>query len=98
MKRVVGGKSYNTETAERIAHTEGSYEKDGRRGTWEYEITLYRTPKTAWFTVEREWRENDEDSIRTTFETLTLDEAIAWVKQYSCELFNGEYFPAIEEA
>jgi hypothetical protein len=29
---------------------------------------------------------------------MTLDEALAWVKDNQCELFQPDYFPAIEEA
>jgi hypothetical protein len=106
VKRVVNGKAYNTETAERIALAEQRYDKGER--TWISETTLYRTPKGAWFLVETEWPQDkgrDKNETRTTFtafestKTLSsLDQAFEWVKSFQCELLNPEYFPTIEEA
>jgi hypothetical protein len=101
MKRVVGGKAYNTDTAERIARREGTYDKSNSssyEAIWAYEIVLYRTPKGAYFTVEREWPDGSEDKARSHFEALSLDEALAWVRREQCELLNDAYFPAFEDA
>jgi hypothetical protein len=46
MKRVIEGKLYNTDTAQRIASAESSY-SPGDFAYWEE--TLYRTPRGAWF-------------------------------------------------
>src|SRR5262249_24264397 len=100
MKRVIDAKSYNTDTAEVIAETKGSYTK--RYGEdWEYHTVLYRTPKGAWFTVETEWPEDvpeDERHELEAFEVLSLDGAMKWVKSNECTLHKGDYFPSIEEA
>jgi hypothetical protein len=56
MKRVVNGKAYNTETAEKIARSQGTYNKGSWRNknTWGFDYVLYRIPKGAWFRVETE--------------------------------------------
>ena len=107
MKRVVDGKAYNTETAERIAVARETYEKGFRE--WISETVLYRTPKGAWFLVESEWPENDygEREIRATFKALNgpesgesspLDAAIAWVSRHQCDVVKPDYFPSFEDA
>ena len=100
MKRVVGGKAYNADTAQTIAVAEDTYEKNDR--DWLSRNTLYRTPKGAWFVVEEDWPEEergDPDDVRIKFRIIRdLDHALEWVRGCQCEIKNDEYFPAIEEA
>jgi|SRR6516164_1981230 hypothetical protein len=100
MKRVVDGKAYNTDTAEAIATKE-------ERTELTCKVTLYRTPKGNWFTVEEElpvgnWKDSNYESIpnpRRTFRALPdLDTAFRWVNAAGVELVEGKYFPSLEEA
>jgi hypothetical protein len=71
MKRVIGGKRYDTETATLIAdnvYWDGhNFERNGRN-TW-----LYRTPRGAYFQVTGSRWEGERD----TLEPLSRDDAIA---------------------
>ena len=77
MRRVIDGKSYDTDTAVKVAVSE-PWDDDDRN---EVRATLYRTKGGAFFTVYRTEREdvNEEPEYIHSFETMTRDEAHKWV-------------------
>lgn len=71
MRRVIGGKIYNTETATLIADTtyaDGRNKHTGGRATF-----LYTTAKGAYFACHETCWQNERDVI----EPLTTEEAVA---------------------
>lgn len=111
MKRIIGGKAYNTETAQHIATAKYSYEK--RRGEeWSGSWDLYRTKGGAFFLVRQETPEDGSPwdlypnelwkKTMTEFFPLTYDNAYAFVRGEAqadnIELLVDGIFPSIPEA
>jgi hypothetical protein len=75
MKRIIGGKVYDTDTAEVIAdnaYWDGhNFERQGRN------TFLYKTPKNNYFAVHLTQLEGERD----TLEPLTQDEAVTLYEQ-----------------
>ena len=86
MKRVIDGRTYNTDTATMIARAQHSEDAQGSEGAIEQLIELYQTRGGAFFRVthtetsrqnnEGEWR----DIERHEFDALTESEARAWTE------------------
>lgn len=94
MKRIIGGRLYDTDTAEEVGQGRTTDEWE----SWEIDETLYRK-KTGEFFI---WRDmfGDGDAVDVynwviahRLEPLSLDQAKAWVEKYLeveeyCELFG----------
>jgi len=101
MKRIIYGKRYDTETAERIAHDSESNPSDFRY----YNESLYRTKRGAWFVAGEggalsSWAQPAEgggscygEGIRP----LSEDEARDWL-EHAEETEALEKFFSIEDA
>jgi hypothetical protein len=79
MKRIIGGKSYNTATAQHVAQAEereGTEAQDVELAT---AYNLYRTKGGAFFLVISEWRivdgQDDDAAIFSEFYPLDYDQA-----------------------
>ena len=96
MKKVIDGRSYNTETAKKVA--EYSY---GEWGDWDrVEQTLYLTKNGSWFlageggarseysrqVAQNRWSGGED--IRA----LTADEALLWLEEHSKTEAIEEHF------
>jgi hypothetical protein len=86
MKRIIGGKIYNTDTATRIAEfSNGCYGGDFHK----VEETLYRTKKGAWFleycggALSKYSRSlgNNSSTGSHGLQALASDEAYAWLEE-----------------
>lgn len=103
MKRIIDGKSYNTETAECIAY----YESPHNRGDFHrFEEGLYRTKKGAWF-IAGEGGALSKYSRPVIggrgggegLEPLTEDQARQWLEEHNFVDELEEHFGSqIEEA
>lgn len=104
MKKVIDRKSYNTETAEEIAHWESPHNPGDFNAS---EETLYRTKNWAWFL----WGEggpmskyavslgNNSTGGSSNIMPLTPDEAINWLEEHDFTDEIEEHFAdQIEEA
>ena len=103
MKKVIDGKIYNTETAERIAGDNSPYNP----GDFQYENTsLFKTKKGASFLAGKggaasRWAQpvgNNGRSGGEGIEALTAAEALAWCEANDVDAdVIAEHFP-VEEA
>jgi len=100
MKRVIDGKIYNTDTAERIGTHGYSNFRDFR-----YENTdLYKTKKGAWFLCGEggplsRWSQSrgNEQTGGSGIEALTTTEALAWCEAAGINADTiAEYFLVVE--
>lgn len=86
--KVIGGKRYNTETAQRIAYYRNSANK---RDFHQFEETLYKTPSGAFFLVgeggpmskySETIGQNQWSGSGDNFTPMTRAEALQWCEQY----------------
>lgn len=83
MRKIIDGKVYDTETAEKVAATSSGYDVS-LAGTTLHEDTLYRTRKGAWYVHDYYACRmgNPEDSeIRETITPLADEEAHDWLAE-----------------
>jgi hypothetical protein len=92
MKRVIDGKSYNTDTATIVAKWEYKDQDD-----YDTEATLYQTRGGAFFIVDV-W-ENDEGHPKVYFETMSRDEVRRLVERTdNLAIINGKMLDEPPEA
>jgi hypothetical protein len=104
MKRVIEGKTYNTETATLIG--EASYGYSGDFNAWDE--TLYRTPKGAFFLVgsggaRTRWRERVSQNTwcgGEGMQALSAAEALEWCELHDVDVdvISAHFGDLIEEA
>ena len=86
MRKVIGGRAYDTETAELVAS--GSHDHEMSQAWW----SLYRTSAGAWFEVAA-----DHEGIVEEFAARTEGEARRWLERHASHLV-GKYFGTAPEA
>lgn len=86
MKRIINGRSYDTDTAERVAYGDHGHEMS--QAWW----ALYRTRQGAFFEVVA-----DHDGSLQEFKPLTDQEAYAFMERHANDLIE-EYFGPMPEA
>jgi hypothetical protein len=86
VKRIINGRSYDTDTATRVAYGEHGHEMS--QAWW----GLYRTKQGAFFEVVA-----DHDGILQEFKPLTYQEAYAFMERHANHLIE-EYFGPMPEA
>lgn len=101
MKRIIGGKALNTETAQPIARTAYTMSKtDDKDGPEKLSVTetLYRT-RGGQFFMHRVNTPTDRRYVRMDeWGLLNYDEAHAYARQGDVELLAEGIFPTIPEA
>ena len=104
MKKIINGKMYNTETAEKIATDESSC---GRGDFNWYEETLYKTQKGNYFITGKggpmsRWAQTvgqNSWSEGSGIETLSKQEALDWLERAGeTEAIEKHFSAEIEEA
>ena len=103
IKRIIDGKAYNTDTAQKVARAKFTYEKNSAR--WISVATLYRTKGGAFFTVEVEKPDEAYADSRefVTFKPLSYDAAHKFARgdlnmSAGVELLADGIFPSVPEA
>jgi len=103
MKAIIGGKRYDTETAEQIAQGGNSYPMSDFKCTIE---TLYRTKRGAWFLVGEGggmskyrrrvggmWGWGEE------LRPLSTDEVVEWLEaEGECDILERDFPNAVQDA
>ena len=101
MKRIINGRVYNTDTADRI----GNFASDCGRGDFRYEDTdLYKTKKGAWFICGEggplsRWSQSCGNGQRggSGIEVMTTAEALSWAESAGIDAdVIAEHFAVIE--
>lgn len=103
MKRVIGGKLYDTETAECVHEWSNGY---FRNDFHHCEEALYKTAKGAWFLSGEggplsKYAEHvgNESHGGDGIQVLTGEEALAWLERVEAPAdIIAEHFPDVEEA
>jgi hypothetical protein len=91
MRKVIDGKTYNTETAQLIAddvYWDGSNFERNHRNTW-----LYKTPKGAYFVVIGSHWQGERDTLKPVseeeaqrlYETLDNEQYVSWEEAFGRE-------------
>ena len=102
MKRIIDGKTYNTETAQKIHEYSRGYAGDFHQ----FSEALYLTKKGAWFLAGEggpmtRYATHHTDGSRSGGEdliVLTPDEALDYLEHADCDAETIEFHFQIEEA
>jgi hypothetical protein len=96
MKRIIRGRTYNTDTATHVAHSRYFYSDNVWEEATEHEANLYLTRGGAFFAVVTK---PDEDASKATIEPMTWEDAEKWVMESGeTELYDESVFAAPPEA
>lgn len=103
MKKIIGGKRYNTETAEEIASFGNGL---GTRDFRNYDETLYKTKNGNWFLAGEggpmtKYAEPCGDMMCGGSDIIPLgpDEALAWLESHNeADAIDTHFADKIEEA
>jgi hypothetical protein len=96
MKRIVNGRTFNTDTSERIAQKQFE-EPVFQSDPIEWEDTLYETRGGAFFVVHKKtWTDKDENDEwvrreKFTFEPMTETEAHNFIMRGETEVFHNPF-------
>jgi len=102
MKKIIDGKTYNTQTADRIANWSNGL---GSRDFRNCDETLYKTKKGAWFIygfggAMSRWSDSDGNTSWASSNIIVLNEneALKWCERHdiSTEIIEENFY--IEEA
>jgi hypothetical protein len=101
MKRIIDGKTYNTQTALHVATASFEYERKGK--DWRCQRDLYRTKGRALFLVDVDTTGYDAtEHKRVTFWPISYDDAYDFVLgrygrgNHGVELLAHYIFPSIQ--
>ncbi|GEM_PF-3462771 len=102
VKRIIGGKAYNTATAVLVFHTVGKNEPIDIAGWGLYypgEEELYKNRHGAFFLLKRDVHVNyhDDHGFEDIIKPISDKEASAWMEEHCQELID-DYFGDIPEA
>jgi HicB family len=102
MKRIIDGKTYNTDTSTVIARSEWTEQKWVGGGEEHHVGWLYQTRGGAFFlhdqTDEGEYDRDGDLIVRHSFEPMTRKEAYQWYMTGDVEVLNDGAFPEPPEA
>lgn len=100
MKRIIDGRSYNTDTAAAVAETSWEDEDTLTKRDINTQQKLYQTRGGAFFLVTTEsWVDRDGDNCgRNTFEAMSAEKAAGWVMGQNVEILDETVFAAPPEA
>jgi hypothetical protein len=106
MKRIIDGRTYDTNTAKTVARTEWEEEDTGTRKERQTRQVLHQTRGGAFFLVtSQHWTDDNhnspnyrEERSHIAFETMSPDKAAGWVMGQNVEILDETVFAPPPEA